>query len=306
MLSPVQKSIAVATCRNFPYATVSDAPLVHALEQAGCRAETVVWNDPTVRWDRFDACVIRSTWDWHLDPDGFRVWLSKVSSCTTLFNPYELVIWGLDKRYLLELGRAGVPVVPCLVIPAKARYTIPAAARARGWSRVVIKPSLGASAYRAGLVDLNGDDPQGWSNANQDWNGVAIVQPFLSSIQQHGETSVICIDSHPTHAVQKVPKPGDFRVQSEFGGSERLVPVGRDALAVVERCLRALPSRAAYARIDLVRGADGEPLVIECEVVEPTLYLELYPLAALRLSHLIASSDLHASRTDRTWRSLQE
>ena len=290
LILSAQTTIAIASCSGFPYSEISDAPLVWALERRGYHTKKAVWNDPAVGWETFDACVIRSTWDWHLQPARFRRWIADVAANTLLLNPPDLAIWGLDKRYLIELGRAGVPVVPTVVVSPRERVAIPDIARLHNWSQVVVKPAQGASSYRTAMIDIDGPDPHAWAKANLDWDGLALIQPFLPSIRHRGEKSVIWIGGEPTHAVRKLPKAGDFRVQGELGGTARLDDVAADEREIVRRCMEALPTPAAYARVDLVRGPSDELLVIECEVVEPTLYLEFNPRAAEALAAQIVNA----------------
>lgn len=277
--------IAIATCAEADGARSSDLPLLAAFRESGCDVEHVEWNRKGVRWESFDACVVRSTWDWQYHVEEFRGWIDRAAGGCRVFNAPELLRWGLDKRYLLELERAGVPVVPTVAVPDDERRRIGDVCEERGWERIVIKPSLGATAYRTVLLDAS--DADVWARQHADWRGTAIVQEFLTSVRSFGETSVVCIGGEALHAVRKLPRKGDFRSQREFGGGTELVEIGGEERAVAERCLLALPAETTYARIDLIRDEQGCSRVIECEVVEPELYFELRPLAARRLADLV-------------------
>jgi glutathione synthase/RimK-type ligase-like ATP-grasp enzyme len=174
--------------------------------------------------------------------------------------------------------------VDTIVVEPVERSRIPQLARDRGWGRVVVKPSLGATAYRSAIVDVNGVDPHAWSRENSDFDGVALVQPFLESIQTSGEVSLIYIDGRYTHAVGKQPAPGDYRVQREFGGSAQLMDPEGDVRRVADKAIAAIPQLPLYARIDVVRDDNGQPRVIECEVIEPELYFDLFVPAAEALA----------------------
>lgn len=277
---PDQPVIVVATCDGWPSAQERDQPLADALARRGCVPARAVWSDGSVDWGRYAACVVRSTWDWQYDPDGFRAWMGRMAGATRLFNELATMLWGLDKRYLHALAAAGVPVVPTIVVQPDERAEIPRRALEQGWRRVVVKPSLGATAYRTEMVDVTGADPHSWLRQNADFDGVALVQPFLESIQTGGEVSLIYIDGRFTHVVSKKPAAGDFRVQREFGGSAVLADPDGDFRRLGDAAAAAIPQLPLYARIDVVRDNEGRPCIMECEVIEPELYFDLFPPAA--------------------------
>jgi glutathione synthase/RimK-type ligase-like ATP-grasp enzyme len=100
-----------------------------------------------------------------------------------------------------------------------------------------------------------------------------MVQPYLPEIEQSGEVSMIFFGGRFSHAISKRPQPGDFRVQPEFDG---IIAAYRPDAAEHEaaaRILAAVEEPLLYARIDLVRGLEGAPLLIELELIEPDLYL---------------------------------
>ena len=59
-----------------------------------------------------------------------------------------------------------------------------------------------------------------------------------------------------------------------------------DELAVGERILAQLPfGSLLYARIDLIRGADGAPCLLELELTEPSLFFSHAAGSAARYAH---------------------
>ena len=46
-----------------------------------------------------------------------------------------------------------------------------------------------------------------------------LIQPFFKTISELGEASLMVFDGKFTHAILKKAKPGDFRVQDDFGGT---------------------------------------------------------------------------------------
>jgi glutathione synthase/RimK-type ligase-like ATP-grasp enzyme len=228
------------------------------------------------------VCIVRSTWDWHLHPEEFRAWILRSAARTRLVNTAKTLLWGLDKRYLLALQAAGLPIVPTAVLDHIDE--IRSIAAQRGWSRVVVKPVLGASAFQTRLIDARergtGEQPL--------VGGTVLVQPFLEEVCRDGEISVVVIGGRAMHAVRKRPAPGDFRVQVEHGGYEEVVPLDGDLKRLAEACWAAVPGPPTYARIDVIITSLG-PRIIECEVVEPELFLDRFPAAASALAEAVCS-----------------
>jgi glutathione synthase/RimK-type ligase-like ATP-grasp enzyme len=241
----------------------------------GC--EWVVWDDPAVDWGRYEAVVIRSTWDYHRSLGRFLRWCEEVDAVTRLVNPAPLARWNAHKRYLVELADAGVPVVPTELVTGGSGESLAAVADRRGWDEVVLKPAVGAGSV--GTSRHRPDDPAAErAFAALAARGDVLVQPFLSEIESRGETSVVVVDGTVTHAVAKVPAAGDFRVQEQYGGRRWAVePTAAEvALAREAVTFAGATARPVYARVDCAT-VDGAPHVMELEVIEPALFLPLAP-----------------------------
>ena len=183
---------------------------------AGIDSDWVVWDDPRLDWSVYDAVVIRSTWDYHHAPERFLGWCDHVGSVTRLVNPAPVARWNAHKRYLVELARAGVPVVPTGLVERDSDEPLAAVAARHGWDEVVVKPAVGAGAE--GAARLRVDDPA----AERAFTalrarGEVLVQPYVHEIERSGEVSVVLIAGEVTHAVRKLPADGEFRVQAEYG-----------------------------------------------------------------------------------------
>jgi glutathione synthase/RimK-type ligase-like ATP-grasp enzyme len=233
----------------------------------------VSWRDDTVDWSAFDAALVHSTWDYHQDLDGFLRWSQRVDRLTRLVNPAPVIAWNAHKRYLLQLERVGLPVVSTVVVERERLESFAAVVDRKGWAEVVIKPCVSAGAIDTGR--FRSDDPRAArAFAHLLDRTDVMVQPYLPEIESAGETSVLVIGGEITHAVVKVPGTGDFRVQLHHGGAERAVeptPAERDlARAAVEAVSRIGP--VLYARVDCVT-VDGQPRLMELEVIEPALFL---------------------------------
>ena len=280
--------ICFVTCRRWPEISESDRVAQRALEARGARVEGRPWNVPGTEFGGFDAVVLRSNWEYHLDPDGFRAWLDGLERAgARIWNPPDLVRWNLSKRYLATLEAGDVPTIPTLFFdPAEGREELARLLARHGWRRAVIKPEFGASAHETRLVTAATAPNAAADLASRAGRGPVLIQPFIEEIETRGEWSLIFIDSVFSHAVLKRPAAGDFRVQPSLGGTVESGRPPADALAAARRAMAALPCPSLYARIDGVETRDGFR-IMEVEVNEPGLFFTHEPEGAERLAAAI-------------------
>ena len=281
------RRICFVTCRTWSEISESDRLVQRALEADGAIVEARAWNAPGANWGGFDAIVLRSNWDYHFEPDAFLGWLDRLERAgARVFNPPALVRWNLTKAYLLELAQAGVPTVATVILEDESRAGLEAVMAARGWSRVVMKPVVSASAHDTRLVSAATMNEAAAALASGAIRRPVLVQPFVEEIQTRGEWSLIFIETEMTHAVLKRPAAGEFRVQPRLGGTVE-TPEPADAVRTVARAaLAALPAPPLYARIDGVETAAGFR-IMEVEVNEPGLFFPHAPAAARRLAEAL-------------------
>ncbi|MFF3335508.1 RimK family alpha-L-glutamate ligase [Streptomyces sp. NPDC002888] len=270
--------IALVTCRPGPEISVDrDLPvLVRALEEAGAEAAAVFWDDPAVDWASFDLAVIRSTWDYSWRADEFTAWAAKAGEATRLANPAGVIRWNTDKRYLGHLAAAGVPTVPT-------RYIAPGeAADLPDDHEYVIKPTSGAGARFAARYTPDEHATAVRQLARMHAEGfTAMIQPYVRNIDVSGERALQFFGGRLLHASRKgaVLSPGTPYDERKVAhpGLEPWQPTSAE-LSVAERALSAIPDapHLLYARVDLVDGENGEPHVMELELVEPNLFLSLH------------------------------
>ena len=186
-----------------------------------------------------------------------------------LHNPASVLAWNSDKSYLGGLAARGVPVVPTLYAEALDRDLLAEAAARFGSEQLVAKPRISAGAWQT-IRWSPGDPLDGGPE------GAAMVQPYLAEVETAGEVSLLFFGGRFSHAIAKRPQPGDFRVQPEFQGVITAHQPLADELATAQAVLAAIDEELLYARIDLLRAAEG-PLLIEIELIEPDLYLGFDP-----------------------------
>lgn len=240
------------------------------LRKGGFEVEARPWTEVGDLVD-VDLVTPLVAWGYHLEPARWHALLDRLEaeSAPTL-NPVALLLWNSDKRYLEELGARGVTTIPTRLVEAMDEAAL-ATARADFGDELVIKPPVSASAdgtHRLGPTDPLPSDTRG---------KVMMVQPFLRSVTEEGEYSVLLFGGRFSHCIVKRPKAGDYRVQPHLGGREEKCEAPDGAVALAEAALSAAPAPAAYARVDMVRGNDGQLNVIELELIEPALWLQHAP-----------------------------
>lgn len=286
-----RKRIALVTCSAYPKLTEDDQVLAAALVAAGAEAVPADWRDQRVPWNNFDLAVVRSTWDYHLHAAEFAEWIDRAAASTRLLNPAPLVRWNMNKRYLAEIGARGIPVLPSVIVEPGAIIPV-ARILDLGWSDVVVKPLVGASAWQMTHCAPNAIRDAVSLELQQ---SAYMIQPYASCIAQ-GEYSLVYFDGEFSHAVLKTPRTGDFRTQRELGASQSVVQPDDSMVSGAAEVLRHLPSKPAYARIDGIRQ-DGRFVLMEAELIEPELYFRLFPSAAAKFA-----SALLTVATDRGYR----
>lgn len=276
--------VVLVTGSDMPALDTESPLLVTALASHGLRAEIRVWDEP-YDWERAGLVVCRSPWDYFGRADEFLAWTEDVAAVTRFENPAPLVRWNAHKSYLVMLGSAGVPIVPTVLVRRGAAHAERSAALAAG-ADLVIKPAVGGGAL--GTLRGQADDPELVEHlADLTASGDALVQPFMSSVPDRGEASLIFFGGRFSHAVRKVPTDGDFRVQPQYGGSNVAHEPTPVELAAADAVLALVPDEPAYARIDLVEGPAG-PLLMEAELIEPFLFLEFDGSASERFAAVLA------------------
>jgi hypothetical protein len=287
--------IALVTCAEIPELEEDDQLLIEPLAALGFATEALVWDDPTVDWDRYRLAVLRSPWDYATRRDAFVAWAASV---TRLANPASMVSWNTDKRYLAELGAAGVAVVPTAWVEPHHHWVPPSNGH---W---VIKPSISAGSLDTGRYELSIPSHREHAVAHvrrlQAAGRTVMIQPYLDAVDTYGETGLMFAGRRFSHAIRK----GPMLDGPDLGPAEREAVLYRPEiisarepsaaeLALAENVLAAIPPRLGpllYARVDLIPGPDGEPILIEVELTEPSLFLGFADGAAQRFAEAIAAA----------------
>ncbi|MEL6198949.1 MAG: hypothetical protein AAFR09_01955 [Pseudomonadota bacterium] len=263
-----------------------DDVAVPACAELGIEIETLSWR-ADVDWSDYDAVIVRSTWDYQRHAEAFLDALARIEGATQLANARELMRWNLDKRYLAELQKRGVPIVPTEFGQGMTAEALDARLAATT-SECVIKPAVSAGAERTYRVSPDAPAEHRARIVAGHAGSVWMWQPFLPQIVDPGEYSLFYFNGVFSHAIIKTPKPGDFRVQEEFGGDIRLIDAPEAMCAAADRVMASLETDTLYARVDLVDDGAGGYWLIELELIEPSLYLRKDPGAPARFAQAVA------------------
>jgi hypothetical protein len=269
--------LRIATCLTLPEPDEDEAPLLAALAARGVDARMAAWDDPREDWDAPVPTVIRSTWNYIHDLPGFLAWVERAARAAPLWNPPGILRANAHKSYLAELAARGHAVVPTRYFPRRA----PAELGLEG--DLVIKPAVSAASFgtrRFGAGERAA--AQAYLDAQVAERDM-MAQPYLASVEDHGERALVWIDGALTHAVRKAPRfaAGDEAVSDP-------VAIAADERALAEAILAPLGASLLYGRVDVARDAGGRPLVMELELIEPSLFVARHPPALTRLAGAMA------------------
>jgi glutathione synthase/RimK-type ligase-like ATP-grasp enzyme len=267
-----------------------EQPVIDALAGAGFEVDVQPWDDQTVRWSDYDLAIIRSTYDYMDHLEKFFAWLGAVSAMTTLANPFAAVKWSLDKHYFQELTAAGVPVVPSLFVePGQSSDTALGA-----FDRFVVKPCVGCGSRGVSSYDVIGhpehkDAARSHMRALLDEGLSVMVQPMISSVPTRGELPMVFFGGTFSHGASKrvsIPSGGELITGLFAPEDNRPIQPTQREIEVATQAMNAVPEsvgKLLYGRVDLVWGDDGEPLVLEVELAEPSLFFAQSPLSVANL-----------------------
>lgn len=267
---------------------IDDELAVAPLAERGIAVETVPWNRHAADWGRYDLVVVRSTWDYQHHAEQFLATLDAIESVTRLHNSAAIARWNMAKTYLKELAAKGVATVPTIWRDGLARGGLLTLFDELGSRDAVIKPVMSGNAEGAWRLDReHAHDLAGVIEAYFHKRPL-MMQAFEPAIIGEGEFSLMYFNGEFSHAIRKVPKAGDFRVQEEHGAEIIAVKPERALRETADAAMTAVGERLLYGRADLVRHGDGFRLM-ELELVEPALYFRMEPGAAARFAEAVAA-----------------
>ena len=254
------------------------------MRSLGWRVETVAWRS-NPDWNQFAAVYICAPWDYPQHCDEFRAVLERIdASAAILFNDKSTVEWNLEKTYLRDVAAGGGDIVPSSWYEFFDAAAVPGFFTAHACDTVVIKPTIGANAQDTFVLNNPVDDALVEHLARVFKSQRFFVQPFIDNIQTEGEYSLFFFNGEYSHAILKTPEAGDFRVQEEHGAAINACTPPETLLRIANEVFARIQPLPLYGRGDWVRGSDGRFLLMELELIEPSLYLRTDRDAATRFA----------------------
>lgn len=249
--------------------------LVTVLAEGGLTARPEAWTDHIDSADGLagaDLVMPLVAWGYHRDHTRW------MQACATwqaagvrMLNPTSVLAWNSDKSYLERLGEAGIPIPATIWSEQITPQQVADAFDALGADELVVKPRVSGGGWQTTRLKRG-------ETLTEAPHGPALIQPFIAALETEGELSLLFFGGRFSHAVRKRPRAGEFRIQVQFGGLYAPEPDPDPvALALAERVLATVDEDLLYARIDLARGADGQWLLMEAELIEPDFYLNHAP-----------------------------
>lgn len=282
--------MSCAEARDFD----TDLPLlVRAFGDRGVLADIVDWDDSRIDWSLYRAVIVRSPWDYHRRYSEFLAWLEKASATTSVFNSADVIAWNTDKVYLQELIDAEIPVIPTTYVRG-AEDLVLANDLIKG--DVVVKPTISAGSNNTERHINAPATAAAHITSLVDGGKVAMVQPYQRFIDERGETGMLYFNGEYSHAFRKgaILATGD-NVKNGLYTEEDIGPreasreerdLGDEVIEFVANKFGAAP---LYARVDVVRGSGGYPVLMELEMAEPSLYLHTSRDSATRFVNAFLS-----------------
>ncbi len=268
-------------------AHADDALLKSALQQLDCRVDIVAWDDGAYPFEAADLAIVRSCWDFHFRADEYLRKIKNIAARVPLVNPVKYIETYCSKRYLANLSAAGISIVATEFCQNLAQ-TLQAAANFKS-RQVVLKPVVSASGDNT--FCLQRTDHKALELAAAQIFKVCdelLVQPFIETVQSHGEFSSVIIDGHVCFTMRKTPAKDGFLVHEHHGGQYKETTISQADQDFLEQICAIFPQPPLYMRVDYLHGADGFALLLELELNEPNLYLRKSPQVLTHLSVRLA------------------
>lgn len=264
-------NIALLACQKFPDLTKADQLLIPELAKFGIQAKAIIWDDPSVEWTSFDYLIFRNTWDYYEKESAFNLWLDKLENLgVKTLNALDTIRANKHKFYLRTLEKQGIKILPTIFIE-KTNHLDLAQMFPKSWKKAVIKPAFSAGSYLTEVFEADN-----LAATNKKYQPIAAVkdlllQQFMPEIQSLGETSLVFFNKQFSHAINKKPVEGDFRIQVQFGGKYTAILPNSALINQAQRIVDTFPDPLLYARVDgIVIGNELHLMEIEC--IEPDLY----------------------------------
>jgi len=261
------RTVALVTAKEARGLDEDMPPLLEAFRKAGADPRELDWDDPSVRWGEYPLVILRSTWDYVPRRGEFLAWAERVGKATRLENPPAILRWNTDKRYLKELGNS---VVPTTFVERGDPIALPAG------GDLVVKPAISAGSIDTARYTADqAQEARAHVRRVQETGRTVMIQPYQKGIDEVGETALVYLAGVYSHAIRKGPiLGGKIELVEGLYAKEDIRPREPSTAEreVADRIIALAPGPLLYARVDLVPGESGKPVLLEFEATEPSLF----------------------------------
>jgi glutathione synthase/RimK-type ligase-like ATP-grasp enzyme len=265
--------IALLSCTTWAGIFEKEQAFAKEINLPDTQIEVEAWTDETVDWTQYDYLIFRSVWDYFVNPEAFDLWLTQIENLgIKTLNSIMTVRHNQHKFYLHHLQNKGVEIVPSVFIAKNTGLDL-SVLHEKNWAQAVIKPAVSGGAYLTKLFNIEDIDAVTAEYAPIAVERDLLLQPFLSEIQTQGEISLLFFNGVFSHAVIKTAAEGEYRIQSQFGGTYSPYSPDNQLLTTAENIITAFGGDLLYARVDGVFHKE-KFLLMELELIEPDLYFE--------------------------------
>ncbi len=289
--------LGVATCKVLPEPDPDAALLAEALADHGIRYQMLAWDDPCVDWSQCKLVLVRSTWNYILNRRAFVDWGHRVEAVTTLLNSADTIEWNTHKRYLAKLEQLGVATVPTEFFERNSSKPphLESILEQRNWNAVVIKPAISAGSYLTYKMSRATLDQELFARLLSERD--MMIQPFVESVNTYGERSLVHIGGTLTHAIRKSPRFDDDSetIEGPFPIIDAERTLAAAALSAAAKSIGVHTNDFTYARVDLAKDSNGNPMLMELELTEPSLFFAQSPIALEKLCKLLNTATINRS-----------
>ena len=257
-----------------------DEILLSSLKKKGLNVCKKDWADSEFDWTKTRYAIFRTTWDYFQKFNQFLNWIEITKNKTTFINSAEIIKWNIDKHYLKDLLEDGINIAPTLFIEKTDKTSLIRLFKSTNWKEAVIKPAVSGAArhtYRINLKNYHQYESVFQQLIKEE---CMLFQKYLPNITKMGEISLVMIGGKYTHAVKKIAKKGDFRVQDDHGGTVEEYHASSKEIEFAELCLEKCAYNPIYARVDIVYDDSNQVSLSELELIEPELWFRKNPESA--------------------------
>ncbi|MEJ6583928.1 MAG: hypothetical protein QNL61_06375 [Crocinitomicaceae bacterium] len=257
-----------------------DNALLLALERKGLQVIRTYWDNPYYDWSSTKYVIFRTTWDYFDRFEEFSIWLEKVNKVTTLINTKSLIYWNIDKHYLQDLEKLGVRIPPTVFIEQNEIRSLTEVVSTTSWNEFILKPAISGAARHTYKINRENLPTYESQFSELIANESMLIQEYQKQITTKGEVAFMIFGGKFSHAILKTAKPGDFRVQDDFGGTVEFYLPNKDEIQFAETIVSKLQPVPVYARVDVIWDNENQLCIGEVELIEPELWFRMSSTAA--------------------------